>query len=132
MVVEELVRRVVGALNARDFEELAEVPLEPDFQFRSLISDSEGTYYVGLDGLRQWAADIDEVFDGFHVEVLEVRPAGPDLAVILIRVSGRSKASGAPFDERNAQVWTWRNGRLWRNEAYSDPAEAMRAAGLAG
>jgi ketosteroid isomerase-like protein len=130
--MEELVRRVVDALNARDFDALAEVPLAPDFQFRSLISDSEGTYYTGLDGLREWARDVDEVFDDFRVEVLEVHPAPEDRAVITIRVSGSSKASGAPFSERNAQVWTWRDGQMWRNEAYSDPGEAKRAAGLTG
>ena len=130
--MEELIRSVVAALNARDFEALAEAPLDPDFRFRSLISDAEGTYYTGLDGLREWAANIDEVFDSFEVEVLDVEPAAPDRVVITMRISGRSKGSGLPFDERNAQVWTWRNDRLWRNEAYSDPDEARRAAGLAG
>lgn len=128
--VEELIRTVVDALNARDFDALAEFPLDPEFEFHSLISDAEGTSYVGLDGLRKWADDLDEVFEDFRVEVREVRPAGDDAAVVMIRVTGHARSSGAPFDERNAQVWRWRDGRLWRNQAYSDPDEALRAAGL--
>lgn len=128
--MEELVRTIVDALNARDFEALGEFPLDPEFEFRSLISDSEGTSYVGLDGLRRWADDIDEVFDEFRVRVLEVHQAGDDAAVVIIRVTGCARSSGAPFDERNAQVWRWRGGLLWRNDAYSNPDEALRAAGL--
>jgi ketosteroid isomerase-like protein len=130
VAVEELVRGLVDALNRRDFDRLASYPLEPGFRFRSLISDAEGREYVGFDGLRMWAKDIDEVADDFHVDVLEVRPAGDETAVVMLRVSGRGKASGAPFEEHNAQVWRWRAGRLWRNDAYADPADALRAAGI--
>jgi ketosteroid isomerase-like protein len=128
--MEELVRGIAAALNARDFEALEAFPLDPDFEFRSLISDSEGSVYRGFDGLREWAADIDDVFEEFRFEVLDVRPAGDEAAVVMLRIHGRAKTSGAPFDERNAQVWLWRDGRLWRNEAYSNPADALRAAGL--
>jgi ketosteroid isomerase-like protein len=128
--VEELVRGVAAALNARDFEALAEFPLDPGFEFRSLISDSEGSVYRGFDGLREWAANVDEVFEDFRFDILEVRPASEDAAVVMLRITGRARGSGAPFDERNAQVWLWRDGRLWRNEAYSNPDDALRAVGL--
>ena len=128
--MQELIRNIVSALNARDFEALAEFPFHPEFEFHSLISDAEGAAYVGLDGLREWAADLDEVFEEFRPEVLEVRRAGEDTAVVIFRVAGTAKASGAPFDERNAQIWRWRDGLLWRNEAYSNPEDALRAAGL--
>jgi hypothetical protein len=29
------------------------------------------------------------------------------------------------------RVWKWRDGKLWRNVAYSDPAGALEAVGLA-
>lgn len=128
--MEQPIRQIIEAVNARDFEILEGLPLHPEFEFNSLISIAEGTTYVGIDGLRKWAADLDEVFEDFRVLILEVRPAGDDAAVVTMRVTGSAKSSGAPFDERNAQVWRWRDGLLWRNDAYSNPDEALRAAGL--
>ena len=128
--MDQLIRTIIDAVNARDFEALRSLPLDPEFEFRSLISDSEGATYVGIDGLIAWADDIDEVFDGFRIELTEIHPAGDDRAVIVFRVSGAARSSGAPFAEVNAQVWTWRDGKLSRNIAYSDPEEAKRSAGI--
>jgi hypothetical protein len=36
-----------------------------------------------------------------------------------------------PVDARLTQIWTWRNGKMWRNEVFTDPREALKAAGLA-
>jgi hypothetical protein len=36
-----------------------------------------------------------------------------------------------PVDQRVGQVWTFpTDGRPWRNEVFSDPEAALRAAGL--
>ena len=122
-------RQVMDAINARDFDALASVPFDEEFEFHSRISVSEGDTYRGMDGLREWAADVDEVFEDFHAAVTEVQ-AADDRAVVVFHVTGRARGSGVPLDVRLAQVWTWREGKLWRNVAYSDREEAMRAAGV--
>ena len=124
------VHAVMDAINARDFDALARMPFTSDFEFRSVIAASEGRVYLGLDGLREWAATVDEVWESFRAEPVEFHEAGHDRAVVVFRATGRAKGSGVPLDVRTAQVWTWRNGQLWRNDAYSDPSEALKAMGL--
>jgi ketosteroid isomerase-like protein len=121
---------VMDAVNARDFDALSRIPLDPAFEFRSLIAAAEGGIYVGLDGLRQWAKAVDDVWRDFRAEPVQYSDAGEDRAVVIFHVTGRAKGSGIPLDDRNGQVWTWRRGKLWRNDAYPDPDEALEAAGL--
>jgi ketosteroid isomerase-like protein len=127
----EQAEAVVAALNARDFEALGDMPFHPDMEFRSVLTAVEGgTTYHGIQGLRQWAQDIDSIFERVHSELIDVREVDDDRAIVIARVTGRARTSGAPFDERRTQIWTWRNGKIWRNEVFSDPREAFKAAGI--
>jgi ketosteroid isomerase-like protein len=127
----EQAEAVVAALNARDFEALGEMPFHPDMELRSTLTAVEGgTTYHGIQGVRQWAQDLDSIFERFHTELIDVREVDDDRAIVIARVTGRARTSGAPFDERRTQIWTWRNGKMWRNEVFSDPREAFKAAGI--
>lgn len=127
----ETTQAVVETINSRDFEAVAELPWHPGLEFHSVVGGSEGDVYHGLQGLRQWAATVDETWEGFHLELLDFHEVDDDRAVVVLRLTGRARSSGAPLDARVGQVWTWRNGRLWRNVAYSDVRQALEAAGLA-
>jgi ketosteroid isomerase-like protein len=122
---------LVEAVNTRDFEALAEFPFDPEFEFRSALAAVEGEVYTGgVQGLRKWVETIDEALDDFHAEVVEFHEVGEEQALVVFGVVGTAKASGFPLDVRLAQVWTWRNGKLWRNDVYADPREAFEAVGL--
>jgi ketosteroid isomerase-like protein len=99
-------------------------------EFLSALAKMEGETHVGIEGLRAWAAEIDAIFESFHIEIVDVRKAGQDRTVILYRNTGVARGSGIPIDLRTGQVWTWRDGRPWRNASFTDPTEALRAAGL--
>jgi ketosteroid isomerase-like protein len=126
------VHAVTEALNARDFDALAHLPWHPEMVFHSLLTDVEGTAYRGVEMLRRWAADVDAVWDGYRIEVLDVRAASDDRVVVIYRIRATARASGLPLDIRTGQVWTWRDDMLWRNHAYGDPRAALAAAGLDG
>jgi hypothetical protein len=50
---------MLDALNAREFESLTEL-LDPAVEFRSVLGAAEGEAgYTGIDGLRQWAEEVD-------------------------------------------------------------------------
>ena len=53
-----------------------------------------------------------------------------DRVVVLVRQRARSKSTGMPVEMSFAQVWIIRDGKAARMEMYSDPAEALEAAGL--
>jgi ketosteroid isomerase-like protein len=124
--------QIIAWLNARDFAAIeASGFFGAAAQFRSAIAVSEGEVYSGVDGLRQWARNVDETWDDFHIEVLDVQPSGPNRAVAVFRVTARARASEVPLDIRVGQVWTWSDDGVWiANDSFTDPAEAFEAAGL--
>jgi predicted lipid-binding transport protein (Tim44 family) len=67
----------MDALNARDFDSLAEL-LDPEATFDSLLAASEGKEaYTGIDGLRKWAEEVDAMWEDWHQAVVVFRDAGP-------------------------------------------------------
>lgn len=127
----EQVEAVFAAVNARDFEALGDMPFHPDMEFRSTLTAIEGgTTYQGIQGLRQWAQDVDSIFEGVNSELIDFREVDDERAIVITRVTGRARTSGVPVDQRRAQIVTWRNGKMWRNEVFSDPREAFKAAGI--
>ena len=85
--------------------------------------------YEGADGaqafLREWA----DPWEDWEVEPVSFHDAG-DRVVVLVRQRARSKSTGMPVEMSFAQIWTLREGKRTRMEMYSDPAEALAAAGL--
>jgi ketosteroid isomerase-like protein len=120
----------LDALNARDFESLTEL-LGPAVEFRSVLGATEGeAAYRGIDGLWKWAEEVDAIWEDWHQEVVDYREVGESQAVAVIRATGRARGSGVPLDTCTGNVLTRRQGKGWRNEAYSDPREALEAVGL--
>ena len=53
-----------------------------------------------------------------------------DRVLVLARARGVGKRSGAPLNHVEAEVFSFRAGRIVRWEAHWDPLEAMRSLGL--
>jgi uncharacterized protein len=85
--------------------------------------------YRGLPGVQEYFRDWLAVWDEFGSEVEEWIDAG-DSVIAVMHSWGRGKQSGARVEERNAHVWTLRNGKLWRLRVYATRAEALKAVGL--
>ena len=86
--------------------------------------------YVGRDAVIRASRRYWGTWDHYHVEAEEILEAGPSVVVIL-HERGRGKSSGAPFDQRHPQLWTFRAGRIIRWESFRTKADALEAAGLA-
>jgi ketosteroid isomerase-like protein len=68
-------------------------------------------------------------WDDYRLDVEELRDAESSVVAVM-RERGRGKGSGAPFEQRLAQVWTFHRGRIIRWELFPDRAAALEAAGL--
>jgi hypothetical protein len=51
--------------------------------------------------------------------------------LVLLHITGHGPGSGVSIDLRIGQVWTLRDGLVWRADAYPTQEEARAAAGLA-
>lgn len=74
---------------------------------------------------RQWWG----AWTDYRLDAEEIIDAGSSV-VLVARERGRGKGSGAPFDRRFAQVWTFHRGRIIRWEIFTDKAAALEATGL--
>jgi ketosteroid isomerase-like protein len=123
------VRGFADAINRGDLE--AAIALcDPDIEFLSVLAVS-GRAYKGHAGVRQYFDDVSSVWEEWRVEVHRVATAPDGRVVIVMTMHWRGKESGTALAEQTAHIWTVENGRLKRNEPYREPAEALRAVGLA-
>jgi ketosteroid isomerase-like protein len=89
----------------------------------------EQQVYEGAEGARTFLEEWRDAWDEWALEINALHDAG-DKVVAFLRQHGRSKAAGMPVEMQFAQVWTLRDGKEARMDMYSDPAEALEAAGL--
>ncbi len=78
-----------------------------------------------LDHVMRWA----DAWDDWTVEVERVVEGGTDQVVLFTRERGRSD-SGLAMDERHAELYTLKDGKIVRRQGFSDPRQAVKAAGL--
>jgi ketosteroid isomerase-like protein len=124
----EVIRRVVDAFNARDLDRLLE-DLQPDVELHPLRAQLEGKAYRGHEGIREMLADFDEDWEYVQLRPEEFRDAG-DTVVVLGRLGARGRTSGVDLDVPMGFVWKLRDGKGAYAETFSEPADALRDAGL--
>jgi uncharacterized protein len=123
----EIVRRLYGAMDARDVEAVTELA-HPDAEW---IPDSRvGQGPVrGRENVIQFFTDRAEMFGELRYELERVSDTD-DKVLVFLRVRGHGDASGAGFDIRIGHLWTVRDGVVVRGEGYGDRDKALEAAGL--
>jgi ketosteroid isomerase-like protein len=119
----DLVRRAYTALAARDFEALAELA-EPDFELDVTDRVFNPATYRGEEGLRRFLAEVDELWESMDMTVDRLVERGDEvLALLSVNIKGRG--SGLVLEDRIAQRWTARDGRLVRMRVYSDQERGL-------
>jgi ketosteroid isomerase-like protein len=83
-------------------------------------------------GIEEFAAAADAVtdsFEGLGIDVDEMLDAG-DRVIVIARLSGRGRGSGADVERRQGYIWTLRDGKAVRFQWFNTADEALRAAKL--
>jgi ketosteroid isomerase-like protein len=123
----ELVRR--GIQSAETFWALLDEHVVWDPRDRPMVDlDS---VVVGRDAVVEASRRYWGTWQDYHLEAEEFIDAGSSV-VVAVRERGRGRSSGAPFDQRFAQVMTLSRGRIVRWEVFQDMAGALEAVGLSG
>lgn len=83
----------------------------------------------GRDRLRKSLEELFEAWESYHLDVERIEPAGSRV-LALVRERARGRSSGLEMESRWGYIVTVRGGEIARVEAYREPDEAIRAAGV--
>ena len=126
----DVAKRALDANNRRDVDGLFAELVTPDFVWESALAGGlDGGSYRGREGVERFAADTSEYWEELQNTVEEFRDLG-DRVLVLGRLRGRGKGSGAQVEAPLAMILDFRGDRIRRMRAYLDRAEAFRAAGV--
>ncbi|HME02198.1 MAG TPA: nuclear transport factor 2 family protein [Solirubrobacteraceae bacterium] len=126
----EVARRAVDAYNRRDVEGFFAELGTTDFEWYPAITRAlDGGGYRGREGVERFAADTSENWEELQNTAAEFRDLG-DRVLVLGRLQGRGRGSGAPVDQPYAGIFDFRGERIWRYRVYLDRAEGLLTAGL--
>ena len=123
----ELVKRMLAHFHAGDAEGalacftedvIVQVPHRPD------VTGGRGREALGA-VVGSWV----EPWEDWSEEINEVRDLGDQVMVVSTQ-RGRARGSGIEITAQYAYLFEVRNGELSRMGLYSDPDEALEAAGL--
>jgi ketosteroid isomerase-like protein len=92
------------------------------------MSQLEAAPYRGHAGIRRYFEEIDASWEEWRVDVEELLATPDGRVVIIMSTHMRGRGSGVPFALRLANVWEFKDEKLWRATLYRDPADARRVA----
>jgi uncharacterized protein len=111
-----------------DYARFAEF-LDPEFELVQATSAVEPGTLRGYQGFVTFIEGGREMWRAAQLEPQEFIAAGDQVVVLgVFRAQGR--ASGAEVEQPTGTVWTLRDGKVARVQAFLDPSEALEAAGL--
>lgn len=119
-----LVKRLYECFNRRDEECIVELCDEQMEFFPIVTAEAIGREapYRGRSGLRDYLADVAQVWDELRISPSEVEARG-EFMLVRGRVYARSRELGIR-DVPVAWIWQVRDARFVRGEVFPDPAQA--------
>ena len=125
----ELARAVLDTLGTRDAERLIALS-DPEVEWHSFFALSEGGVYRGHDGTRRYMCDLADAWEIRAAEVDDALGVG-DIALLVGRIHYRGRGSGVE-SASPAVGWMlkFRDGKVLRFRAFSEPEQALEAVGL--
>jgi ketosteroid isomerase-like protein len=112
-----LVRVAYERFNARDADGMAELLAADGELFPYAIDEHRHDGYRGHDGLRDYIADVDRLFETFSVEIEDYRDTGDGVVIAEGRIRGTTR-DGIPVDTAASWLWTCRDGKVARMQAH--------------
>jgi ketosteroid isomerase-like protein len=125
----EAFRAYIEAINEDDPDAVFDV-CDPEVEFHEDPKFPDAQVYRGRDEIERNYREFTASFEYYRYEIEDLRDAGGDKVMAVLRERARGKASGLTVDRRSGWVTTFRNEKVLRFEIYLDPADALQAVGL--
>ena len=107
-------------------------PLEyahPDIEVDAAIAGAfQGEPFKGYEGVSEWLGGLDEAFERWDVELLELEERG-DLVVLIGHVRAKGRGSGVELELPTGWVIRFREGKIVRVDVSRDLDETRAALG---
>jgi ketosteroid isomerase-like protein len=118
--------------NARDLESGLRDCIHPDVLWIPITSALEGTDagYRGHEGLRRWTEALFRDWESFEIEANEVVDLGEERVLVLGRWRAKGRESGLQLEAEAAWLATFRDGKVVRQQTFTDRQAALDAAGI--
>jgi ketosteroid isomerase-like protein len=123
----ELTREGSRAFNERDLDWLAANCVEDFVWHPAIATGVDGREYRGIEGLREFFAELQEVWDEFEIEPARLLELGPDHVLVFSHVRARGKA-GVEFEQEMTGLYEFRDGKVASGRSYLNRDDALRAA----
>ena len=124
----EIVRRSFDAIGDADLDALLRL-YDPAVEFLPLTGTRvESGGYRGHQGVRDYFAEVEEIWDELRPYAVNVRIVG-DQVVVVGGCAVRGRASGVVTDSPLAWVVTVRDGKITSHRGFRTADEALEAAG---
>ena len=123
-----MMRSLVDAWNRGDHAAFMAL-WDEEGEFYPLRAQLEGESYRGHDGLERFLGEMAEDWDDVRFEIDEAREAGEQV-VGIGRFRARGRASGVDINVPLGVFTRMREGKIVYTRFFSDPADALEAAGL--
>jgi ketosteroid isomerase-like protein len=104
-------------------------PWDEEAEFVPLRAQLEGESYSGHDGLLRFRTELTQDFEEVRLEFEEMRDAG-DQVVGIGRFRARGRASGVDINVPLGVLTRVRRGKIVYMRFFTEPADALEAAGL--
>ena len=126
----QIIRALSDAFNRRDYKAVLD-SIDPEVEWHPPPDIPNAGIAIGHDALIANFQDWFGAWEDYRSEPEEVLDGGEDTVVLCARESARGKGSGIEVRSRRVfGVFQLRAGKVVRQQAYLDRAEALRAAGL--
>ena len=120
----DTIRASYGALNRGDVQGALSA-LHRDAVWRESPELPGGDEFEGRAAVEKFLEGYLEQWDVFHQQVESMLHRG-DRVLVNIRLTAVGRGSGAEVSARYAHLWTMREGRGARVDAFYDPEKALR------
>jgi ketosteroid isomerase-like protein len=104
---------------------------DPEIEMHEDPRFPEAGVYRGRDAVESYFEEFRQSFAEFIYEVEDFIDLGGERVLVLLRLRTRGKGSGAVVEAQPGWIYTIRNGKAVKIEAYLNRDEALAAAGLA-
>jgi ketosteroid isomerase-like protein len=123
-----IVRNWTDAFNRRDFDSVIE-DLDPEIELHEWPAAPDARIYRGRDGVRKALDSWFEAWEWMQVDIEDIVEAG-DRVLVTLHQRARGRGSAVEVEIDTSNVYTFRDGKVFRIELFTDREPALEAAGL--